>query len=275
MPADAGAGICPSCGAVRAGRYCAGCGERFLVPHDLALKHYLTEHLPHELLHVDGKLPATLRSLFTRPGELAVHYCAGRRRPYFAPLRLYVVVFLVNAFLMGLGGQHRTLPERAAAVDPTGVVAMLAARRHDIDWQDPRTTQRLEGRTHWMSELGTMLIVFAMAAAQLLVFRRFHRRYLEHLALALEVTTFFIGLVAAMEIAALLIGRGTIDPRAETIRDIATSIALPIYWFAAIKRFYGTGTGAAIGYAVVTTLINSAIGQVFNILVFSLLVVTA
>ena len=63
------------------------------------LKHFLFEQLPHEFLHVDGKLPRTIRLLLTQPGALAKNYVAGRRRPFVGPLRLYIVLFLLQVIL--------------------------------------------------------------------------------------------------------------------------------------------------------------------------------
>ena len=115
---------CPSCGANRQGRYCAECGEKFISPKDFELKHLLLEQLPHEFLHLDGKLPRTIRLLLTQPGALARNYVAGRRQPFVGPLRLYIVLFLlqviVGAFFSARGSSFL---EHVRDSDPFGVLA--------------------------------------------------------------------------------------------------------------------------------------------------------
>ena len=44
-----------------------------------------------ELTHWDGKVPATLRTLFLRPGALTIDFLAGRRARWLSPLRVYLI----------------------------------------------------------------------------------------------------------------------------------------------------------------------------------------
>ncbi len=143
--------------------------------------------------HVDGKLPRTLKLLLTRPGYVSAEYVTGRRAPYIAPLRLYLLVFLVFAFVTAVPSHSRlTLPQRAEQIDPTGWVARLAVKRTLVKWDDPVTQERISVRTHWTSEGGTLLIWLCVAAVQLIILRFYRRRYLEHTVLALGVATFYL-----------------------------------------------------------------------------------
>jgi hypothetical protein len=53
-----------------------------------------------EFLHWDGKFPATLRALTTRPGLLSADFMAGRRRRWLSPFRLYLMISIIY-FLSG------------------------------------------------------------------------------------------------------------------------------------------------------------------------------
>ena len=44
-----------------------------------------------ELTHWDGKVLATLRTLFLRPGALTIDFLAGRRARWLSPLRVYLI----------------------------------------------------------------------------------------------------------------------------------------------------------------------------------------
>jgi len=45
----------------------------------------------HELADWDGKIPATLKTLFTQPGVLTIDALAGRRMRWLTPLRVYLL----------------------------------------------------------------------------------------------------------------------------------------------------------------------------------------
>jgi hypothetical protein len=116
----------------------------------------------------------------------------GCRQPFLNPLRLYVVIFCVHAFLSAVATPILTLADRATAVDPTGLVMRLAAKRTAVPWGDPAVAAHLAARAHGFAGGATLLIVLILAVAQRAVLRRYHCRYLEHLALALSVAVLVI-----------------------------------------------------------------------------------
>ena len=88
---------CANCGAIPAGDYCQGCGQRQgLERFTLAS---LLHEIPHAIFHVDRGLPATLRQLARRPGEAIRGYLDGQRTKYFNPLTLLVLMAGLSAFL--------------------------------------------------------------------------------------------------------------------------------------------------------------------------------
>jgi hypothetical protein len=99
---EPGADRCVTCSADLIGDYCHSCGEKRRDPGDLTLSsfaHYALE----AVTNADAKLYATLRLLVARPGELTREFMAGRRRPYVAPLQLFLVCNLLFFFLISLG----------------------------------------------------------------------------------------------------------------------------------------------------------------------------
>jgi hypothetical protein len=263
---------CPTCGTPSAARFCAVCGERFLQESDFDFKHFLIEHLPHELFHLDGKLVRTLRCLFTSPGEMPSQYVGGRRQPYLNPLRLYLVVFLVHGFLATIGAPIKTLPERAAEIDPTGVVMELAGRRDDVDWNSPARAEQLSKRSYWFAEGGTLTIVLIVALAQKGILRRYNRRYLEHLTLALSVATFYLSVLIVGDAVSLIASRAQMAPSALHWRDLAATVLLPLYWMLGIRRFYRTTFGAGIVFGFIITAVDILIAVALNIAILVVLV---
>lgn len=266
---------CLNCGKPTTGRYCSDCGEKILTHEDYSLKHFLSHTLAHELFHWEGKVGRTLKSLVIHPGEYAAHFSSGVRRPYVNPLRLYLVVFVILAFVTEIGSEPLTLSQRVERYDPTGWIGRLA---HEHEFNHPHAThedKRAESRAHWVGEFGTLVIVFLVSAVQMLVFRRFRRHYIEHLALGLTVITFSMLATIAGSLAALLIGRGHLTIGAEQLRDNGSALLLPFYWWFSIRRFYGASGGVSVLYASAITVAQVAIAFALNIAILALQVMTS
>lgn len=267
---------CPSCGANRQSRYCADCGEKFVSPNDFELKHFIFDELPHEFLHVDGKLPRTMRLLFTQPGALAKNYVSGRRQPFVGPLRIYIVLFLLQVVVgAAVSGPGTSLPERVHDSDPFGLLSHLMSSRPNVDWHSPAIAAHVREIGHWLSELATLLIFMLVAAVQQVIFYRLHRRYLEHLALALNVASFFLAAVTVCEVLAWAVTRnrsGNLDAQLQSL--IAMS-ALPVYWCLAIRRFYELKTLPSAAAAILITAANAVMAFGLSTIVYAILISTA
>ena len=98
---------CTSCARPLAGRYCSHCGEEVVDPHALTVRHFVAHTLAHETLHLDGKIWRTLRYLFLRPGFLTAEYCAGRRRLYVNPVRIFITAIIAYTLLVPGGGSRQ------------------------------------------------------------------------------------------------------------------------------------------------------------------------
>jgi hypothetical protein len=266
---------CPSCGAKAAGRYCCMCGERFLSESDFDFKHFLFHHVPDEVMHWDGKLGRTLRELVFAPGEMAAQVARGRRQPYLNPLRLYLVVFVVQAFLSGIGVPELTFSERVQRFDTTGLAARFTAWRMQHGSGELAYGLHSAAYSHWFSEAGTLVIFLLVACVQLSVFRKYHRRYLEHLTLALNVVTFSMLVLIVGDIVTLAAGRGTVSDIAFKYRNDAVAYTLPIYWFFAIRRFYGASWSGSSLYGIAITAANVLIAIGLNAMLLLLVVATA
>src|SRR6516225_11479891 len=82
--------VCPNCQTKLLGEFCHNCGERQFHQDELGIRHFAS-HALHETTHLDTKVFATMRYLFTRPGYLTVEYVEGRRSRYMKPLSLFLV----------------------------------------------------------------------------------------------------------------------------------------------------------------------------------------
>ena len=266
---------CPSCRSPRRGPYCADCGERFLQPHDLELRHFIVHELPHDLWHVDGKLIRTLRALLVAPGLLSTEYLAGRRVGYIAPFRLYLAVFLVHlAIIATAPDTPGTLLDQAAALDPTGLTLQLAHARSYIHWSDPALRLRLAERGRWISEIGTALVFLGTAGVLKLLFYWQRRRYLEHAVFALGVITWYLLLVSGGDLVLAVMRSQSFSEQELTVAKWLTPL-LAVYSWLALRHFYG----ASRLYTTVATIVffasQALIAQALNIVALTVLIATA
>lgn len=88
---------CENCDAPLHGPFCHRCGQAAHSP--VRSFAHAVEEVFESFWHLDGRIFRTLRRLLV-PGALAADYLAGRRAPYVAPMRLFVIL-CVLAFFVG------------------------------------------------------------------------------------------------------------------------------------------------------------------------------
>jgi hypothetical protein len=93
--------VCPSCAAEISDNYCSICGEKKRTSSDLSFKHFVEESVE-GISHFDNKFFRSFRLLFTKPGDLTVHFEQGRRVPFMKPFQLFIVSNLLF-FLVASG----------------------------------------------------------------------------------------------------------------------------------------------------------------------------
>lgn len=89
---------CLNCGAEFEGKFCPQCGQR--ADTSRFTIRFIFTNLIQAILSNDGGVWITLKSLFTRPGQMMVDIINGKRKSYFSPfpmlflaLSLYVIIF--------------------------------------------------------------------------------------------------------------------------------------------------------------------------------------
>jgi hypothetical protein len=95
---------CKNCGHQFYGKYCNECGEKVYTEHDRTAFHFIEEGV-HFLTHLDGTFFTTVRTIFSRPGQVSVDYAYGIRKKYFRLLSLFlllVVLYLLFPLFEGL-----------------------------------------------------------------------------------------------------------------------------------------------------------------------------
>jgi hypothetical protein len=227
---------CPNCGAQLHGAFCQSCGQKAAI--HLGVVDVFHE-VGHEFFHLDGKIFATIRVLFTRPGELTKDFIEGRRTRYIGPLRLYLTFSLLFFFLVAVlpGGSASFLnittsegkssgwsfkadatPKRQQAAPPAGIDAQ---RRQEIADRFFHNVPRV-----------IFALMPAAALITLAVFRRRQPYFVAHLYYSVHLHAFVF---AVLTVDVLLNHAGTVG---DAIGSLAVVGIFP-YHVVAMRRFFG------------------------------------
>ncbi len=186
---------CPNCQAPVGSAFCPACGERHWRESDLRFRHLL-EQLLESLIHFDGRLARTARTLVAAPGRLTQAYVTGARQPYVGPVSLFLaanlVFFLVQTF-SGLSVFTISLHEHLTgqiyrALAERWVTAHLAATGLTMEHYAPVFDHA--GDIYAKSLVMVMLPFFAIAVGLLFVDRR--KVAVAHLVFAIHFYAFLM-----------------------------------------------------------------------------------
>ncbi|MDE2049191.1 MAG: DUF3667 domain-containing protein, partial [Betaproteobacteria bacterium] len=283
---------CRNCGQALqpAMRYCPACGQSTAL-HPPSAREFVHEFIGHYVA-LEGTLWRTLALLCAKPGQLTVHYLAGRKLRYVNPLRLYLTVSLV-VFLVGrlvgaapevqVGSSNAQMREQIAhskgvlmgAVSDDGRVTgaelfndgtftctlhwgwlcdRLKVRMQQMK-AEPKTAIS-QGMGHFRDNLPYAMFVLMPLFALLTkaVYLRRGLVYGEHLVFALHVhTAWFVLALAALLLPA-------------SVSDVPVVIA-PVYALLAMQRVYGgrwwatllRGVAVALPYLVAVAVVLAAV----------------
>jgi hypothetical protein len=235
------------------GPFCSECGEKKLDKEDYSLRPVLEEAMG-EFMHFDGRLMRTVKTLVTKPGELARAYFHGGRSRYTRPLTLFVMINLVffiiqpHTLLLGYGYSNYTNvknPSGRAHVEmirakllKTGESEASYAGRFDVVLQDQKKSVLL-------------FSVPFLALAMLVLFAGKGRTYAEHLVFAVHLYTYllvlFIALLAVLWIIALIVALSRHNPNAALLKHLDSELGITVvvvtaittYVYRAARRAYG------------------------------------
>jgi hypothetical protein len=245
-------GRCPSCGEPFPGRFCPRCGERRLGDDRYSLRHFAAEAVE-AVANLDGRLVRTVRTLFTRPGELTAEYFAGRRTPYLRPLQLFLICNVFFFLAQGLSRSrvldtplelhvHSSMHQRIAHRWVYG--APHAAGERPTPALE-RFRERFDMAVESQSRTLVIVMVPMMAAVLMALFILQRRYYVEHVVFATHFYAFLllsspIVLVLLIQVARALHRLGM---SISWLGDGTISLTMTVLWggYLAIsaRRFYG------------------------------------
>lgn len=236
--------------------------------HDRKALHFLEEGL-HFLTHFDGKFFTTVKTIFTRPGQLSLDYTFGIRKKYFKLLSLFlllVVLYLLFPLFEGLNMQlyyHVRHPMYGGFAREKALEVM--SQRHLTDAAMSALFHQASEKTSKILLL--ILIPLTALGTWAITFKK--RKYLfDQLVFATEVNCFYLmwGFLLLplllMVVAGLwqLFFSGVINFNDQITGPL---VAAPLVAFAAVagRRFFSLGKWESVLFAFYFVLLHAFIVQ--------------
>lgn len=204
--------------------------------------------------HLDSKIFLSLRTLITQPGQLTLEYFRGRRKPYMAPLQLFLVCNFLFFVLQPFTGLEILAPP-LRSFEQNSVLQNFAIplvdhrmEKKHLSRSNPQQYAAFSGQFDHTSRLQakTLILVMVPMLALLLTvlyarpFSRSRRFFVEHLVFSLHAYAWWLlWILAILVIMALLYVLHLISSR--TLDATATLLEFPgfgLYLFLALRRYY-------------------------------------
>lgn len=185
--------ICKNCGAGFTGKYCNQCGEKYYQEKDRKISH-LFEEAFHFITHFEGTFFTTLKTIFSKPGQVSKDYCDGIRKKYFKPLSLFLLLVVLYLLFPLVSGLNMPL-EYHLKSDEYGFFAcnkINAFRKTHPEQSFIMIKQQFEAKSEKLSKLLLLLIIpcCALVLWMLSFFRR--RFFFDQMVLSAEINSFFL-----------------------------------------------------------------------------------
>jgi len=286
-PDQESAWTCVTCGKAGTDTYCAHCGERRHDGHEASLRHMFSETLE-AFFHFDSKIFLSLRTLVTKPGEITTEYFLGRRKPYMAPLQLFLVCNFLFFILQPLTGLEILAPP-LRVFEHNMLLEEIAVPRIDhrleqkhLSRANPEQYAAFKEQFDHVSRLQAKTLILTMVPMLALLltalyarpFGRTRRYYVEHLVFSLHAYAWWLlWILAILAVVALLYVSHLISMN--TLDATATLLEFPgfgVYLFLALRKYYKGNIWVDMVRGIVLTLGVFGIFQLYRLmLLFTIL----
>jgi len=181
---------CKSCGHVFSGSYCNLCGEKIIEARDRKLNSVISTVLIATTI-VDNRFVKSLRYTISNPGFLSKEYVTGRRVMYMRPLQMFFILNLVyflfpvlQMFNSSLNTQRNILPHsRLARI-------VITEKIKDGGFNATGFELMYNAKTTSLAKLLIVVFVLLASLPLSLIFAKKNRYFTDHVALAVELTSF-------------------------------------------------------------------------------------
>lgn len=154
---------CQNCGTTFTGHFCPQCGQKAHLHRSLAA---IGHDIMHGVLHLDGKLWATLPLLVFKPGDLTRRFIAGERAKFVSPMAMFLfTVFAMFAVfqMVGIGAPSDLSNDLFGSDEPSPFVADIRQQIETLEKEKLRLPAKSPRRAEIDNELKGLNFVLAKA----------------------------------------------------------------------------------------------------------------
>lgn len=184
---------CKNCAFDFEGKFCSNCSQK-ADTHRLTIGHFAHDFF-HALTHTDKGILYLIREMFTRPGQVALEYNAGKRKKYFNPITFLMIMIAVQVF----AGTKTDFFGAFASSSQAPLREMVRAKKSDVESFDKEMEENNKGVskiTEDNNKLATFLLMPLLAVLTWLFFRKSGHNLAENLILNVfvlaQLTLYFI-----------------------------------------------------------------------------------
>ncbi len=249
--------VCKNCSNRFSGKFCNACGEKIYTEKDKKISHLFTEAF-HFLTHFEGTFFNTLKTVFTRPGNLSADYCNGLRKKYFKPLSFFlllVILYLIFPVFEGLNmklkyHENHMLYGKYAAAKVASIIEQTGAGHESLE----RAFHRAGEKTSKF--LLFIIIPFVAMISWGLGFKK-RNLYFDHFVFSIELCSFFLlwgFLLLPLLLAIFRLIVGSYAYTSENITSILIFSVYILYVAVAARRFFRFRRWFSVIYALLFSL---------------------
>jgi hypothetical protein len=263
--------VCPACGARMDAPFCAACGEKRFDHHSLSLAHFF-EHAFEAFAHFDGAMFRTLRTLVARPGRLTADYVRGCRKPYLAPVQLFLLMNVLYFAATAVNGWNTLNTDLRTHVTGTWhasvAKSMVLKKLASTGMAEAEYVKAFDAKSGTKAKSLVILMVPVFALLLAAVRFRQKRYFVEHLVFSVHFYAFFLLLFAISTSVTTLVVAGLsgvgVRPGDAALDQVTSSITLAIWWVYLSVAMAETGTrGRARAAAQGLALTIGAVGVLY------------
>ena len=165
--------------------YCPTCGQK-TDTHRLSMAH-IWHDLVHAFTHADKGIFYTIRELAVRPGVVAREYVTGKRKKYFNPFSMLVIVLGINLLANSVFKPYSQLDYTSRDIPVSMQTGSKRAKFEKIMKRQQAVSQFMNKHTNIVLFVSTPYIAFIFW----LLFLKGRYNYAEHLSTMAYSNTFF------------------------------------------------------------------------------------
>ena len=184
---------CKNCGNHFHGRFCNECGEKVYGPKDKTVASIAGEAV-HFITHFDGSFFTTVRTFFTRPGNMSAEYAGGIRKRYFKPVSFFLLIVVTYFLFPRFHGLNYQFSYYVSKMGNTRGYAVPIARQKMIShhYTEQELSTRYDKTSPAIGKISLLLLIPLCACVFALLFFTSHRFFFDHFILATEIMSFYI-----------------------------------------------------------------------------------